>query len=361
MDEINDTRQPKDFQYTTFGNFKRSDVKKELNKSLQGSKIETACYWCAEMICSGYLEDLWDLLILFYSKFIHLGNVKLLLLLSKRLDYFKRIVLNLDSEFNVRNHSTCRVLFAELICVLCLSKKRNCLNPIEIRKETFDIIEMKQILKATNMEFAKESFKKDEDSNDLMVPVNEFCYSLNVKDTLQCFYWIEWLLEYENRCLKKKETIKIARRSEFCTTEKFQKDMAWLLWECISKELEKVEKNKPFLVEIFKGTINLFQSNYNTVRGKKKKFLLFFFSSILTEPFDISSNIIESTHHDIIENVKDNINSVYKQIKKNEVFKHVEYLQIQPSNFLEKEKGNKEKDNKEKDIINDYYRISSIL
>ena len=69
---------------------------------------------------------------------------------------------------------------------------------------------------------------------------------------------------------------------------------------------------------------------------------MFFFCSILTEPFDISSNILETSQHEIVENVKENINSVYKQIKKTEKFHNLEYLQLHPE-----EKSNEETTNEQ--------------
>ena len=121
---IDDSRKPDDFKNITFSKFEKNKVITELLSCLINAKLEESLYWTAELVCSGHYLDLWDTILLFISKNIHLGNPKLPIYILMRFNNFKEIIKKYDiGSLDVRNDEQLRHIFAEIICVLWQSKK----------------------------------------------------------------------------------------------------------------------------------------------------------------------------------------------------------------------------------------------
>ena len=196
VDDINDVRTDKDFKGVSFSEFKKTDVKKELIQSLYNSKIEPACYWSAELVCSGHFIDLWEAIILFFSKHIHLGHPKLVTYLDMRINHFKELMINgyVDQELRMRNNPKIRKLFCEVMCVLCEARKKNCRTEVKVKATDFDLTQMTERFKAPNITFAESVFHPG-DPTELFIVVNEFAYSITneCKNSVNACYWFEWL------------------------------------------------------------------------------------------------------------------------------------------------------------------------
>ena len=205
--EIHDIRHINEFKGITFSKYKLIDVKNELIACINNNKIEKALYMSAELICSGHFKELWEIMLLVLGKNIHLANIKLPIYLKMKFETFKDILNGgyVDFEIKMRNNSKIRDLFAELIIILTYSNKKTTIERVKINKKEFDLTDLSGKLKADNVHYNKDVFYK-EDPKELFIAINEFCYNLipTVSNMLNACYWIEYVLEFENICNKKK-------------------------------------------------------------------------------------------------------------------------------------------------------------
>jgi len=322
--EINDVRQQKDFKGITFSEFKKTDVKKELIKNLYNAKIEPACYWSAELICSGHYADLWDTIIGFYTKHIHIGNPNLITYLELRIKHFKDIVAGgyRDQELRLRNNDKLRKLFCEIMCILCEAKKKHCYSEIKVKKEDFDLTQMTERFKAPNVRYAEGIFLKD-DPKELFIAANEFAYNISeeCKNSIGACYWMEWIIQFETICKQRKEKIKCERRVFANVEQKCQMDVIWILWDIF---LCESKKRSTLVQRIINSALQIFCLKYNTGCHKKRRLLLYFVIEVFTEPFSMDDEIVKDKNKIIV--ITQNISKIYKQIKKNEYSPGTDYL-----------------------------------
>jgi len=326
MSDINDVRPIGSFKGVSFSKYKKTEVRNQLVENIQKGKIEPACYWASELICAGHYMDLWEVILHYAGKYIHLGNPKIVLYLEMRYGIFREIMQkgHYVSELDLRNNPRIRQLFAEIISVLTVSNRKHSFESIKInRQEEFDMTQMTERLKAPHVKYA-ESIFLPEDPKELYIAINEFAYHISPerRNMLSACYWIEWIIEFDLICKKRKEAVYCQRRSHLSVDNKSQKDIIWLIWDAILKYTGDMEN--PFISRLQNAILSLFSIKYTTASCKKRRYLLYFAVALLTET--VANDIETVSKKDVVQNVIDKINEIYKQIKKNEESPKTEYL-----------------------------------
>ena len=322
---INDIRTQANFKGISFSKYKKTEVKKTFIESMLKGKIEPACHWCCELICAGHFTEVWEIIMYYMGKHIHLGNPKLVIYIEKRYDVFKNIMNqgHFINEMQLRNNSIIRKLFAEIICILTMSNKKHSFEQIHInRMEEYDITQMAERLKAPNMLFVEPIFKK-EDPKELIICINEFAYNISCEkpNIISACYWIEWIIEFDLICKKRKESCFCETRTNINVENKYRKDIIWLIWDTL---LHYSKEKGSFVVKTMESLLNLFCIKYTTAACKKRKYLLYFAVGLLTEPIQTNNEII--TDKIVLQTVIEQIDQIYKQVKKNEESPNTDYL-----------------------------------
>lgn len=347
---INDKRTWNEFRDISFSGFKKTKVKTELLNSIFQSRPEPSCYWCAELICAGHFMDVWNIIILFVSKHIHIGSPKLPIYISLRMKLFKQIMSeHSEEDIYMRNHQSIRNLFAEVITTICYSRKKHAILLVDIKnKDEYSMPVMQTKLKAPDISYGTNVFKP-EDPPELFVAVNEFAYHLSKSSSNEytACYWLEWLINFDTICKKNKQLCLIERRSWAKVESKFQKDSIWLIWDIVLARAE--EKGCKATLQIIRSLLDMFCLRYTTDVKRTRKFILYNCIGLLTGPVDLTIPIWNDKT--VITDITDKINVIYKEIKVNEFSPKVNVL------LHTVEKSNADKTKEKLNIMNTFQTI----
>lgn len=317
--DIDDNRKNKDFLTITFSGFKRTDVIKSFLESLIFSKIESANYWCAELVCSRYYDHIWNIFIEFYCKYINIANIKVSVYLEQKHRQYDQIKISQKEPFNdLRNNINIRKIYSEVIFILCESPKRTPINYVKINKEEdFKIESLKLHFKAPSTEYIDPIYY-EKDPEELFISMNELSYHLFNNNTLMVYFWIEWILGFETLKINKGITYECVPRDFVELEDKYKSEIVWIMWDIFLSKLESI--NNKILDKVFDSILYLFYINYTKSCYRKRKYILYLISNILCNIDSISfeQSILKENKEEQMMYIIDNINLIYTQIKKYE-------------------------------------------
>ena len=331
---INDTRLLIDFKDKTFSGYKKSDLFNILFKSIDKNKIESACNWITECLISGYTLPIFEKLLIYSCKVVHINNPRLpFYLLNKAQiidNQMKRLnVKNKDIVLLLRNSQMIRNLFFDLITTLCTSSKTKKYDKIpKIAEEDFDFHNLRNRLCAT-MNYVPQHIIHFNDPEELKIIINEFFY--NLKNPLngyeKCIYWVLWIVKWEELHKKKKDNWQVDAR-DVPLKDRLKYDVIWVIWDSILEEIKCRKQNNTKDINCIEKQVDalfhLFLLNYSS--GKRSARLPYVFLAIgyLTLKTNFEIPVRNNTQAFI--QSQSNVNKMFESKKINEIKKEI----IQP-------------------------------
>ena len=131
-------------------------------------------------------------------------------------------------------------------------------------------------------------------------------------------------MEFEKICKSKKEKCEGQRRTFAPVDDKMQTDVIWIIWDII---LHQSNNKSSIIKKIVNSNMELFSLRYSVGVKRRRRYLLYFTVSLLTETVNLSKDIIDNkANKKVIDNVVSRVNVIYKNIKKNEEKPATDYL-----------------------------------
>ena len=328
--EINDVRNMNAFKGGSFSEYKLSDVRSACVNELGQSNIVNVYYWFVELLCSGHINDVWDIIIQFYANKINVGNPKMAIYLDMMYMNYEKILANgyTNYELAMRNDSKVRDIFCEISIILCNSTRTPTFEKIKIiDTNDFDLDKLSCKMKAPNTSYVDAIFH-DDDPYELYIPINELAYSLSKendqKNLWTTIYWIEWILQYSKQYIKTNDDVLKVSQRKIKVHQSHRKDFIWLIWDVIlNKDMVNYEIQKKIIQSLF----NLFVTNYKPGYKDKRKHLIFFACKVIinVKTINFATAIIDNKDK---YNKDEIIGRVFTEIKKSEQSPHTGYLSI---------------------------------
>ena len=326
-----DYRNVKELGLNTISGYKRSDVTKTLMNTFKTGLIENACYWSAELISSGKIKELQDIIIQFTSKNININNPNLPF-------HLWNIIKNINNNFdlndkdilNLRNNQEIRNIFCELVVIMCTSTKNEIIPLIPIKEYEFEIDFFREKLKATDYNLINDIIEGGDPSEMSMI-ANELYYNLHNNNLQNSNYWLSWIIEWEKINIKKTKGYRCANRYKYTKIDKYATDVIWLICDILLNEVTKY-RSKEKQVNVI-SLINIFRQNFTSNNKYKKLFLISHAILIIISEINFDVSVYKS--YPIILQASCNINFIYQNIKtQKEVIKSEELYN--EDNFINK-------------------------
>jgi len=321
---IRDERKIIHFKKRTFGGYSKSDVSTALIKAIKEEQLEKACHWALQILLSGSIHSLWDRLLIWTCKNINIANPRLPAFICNR--YITQMNVSLSKAYHgenallLRNIQSCRNYLTEIVCIIILSRRNKIKTLPKIKTEDFNVNIFKAKLKAPDTSLIDRVIRPN-DPSEITIVANEFASYIhtNRTNTEKALYWLSWMLEWEKLNKQRYGKFECGYRSRADINANLHRDLVWLIWELMLKEINFRNDNNLF------NQINHLWKMYLhnlTIGNKGRKLNLIIWTVyLLTTPIDWKIPICDRMY--LLLQATANINLMITELKKSELRSNV--------------------------------------
>lgn len=308
--------------------YKKSTVFSQWQRQLQLQHYEPACFWTAEADASGWHEDLWEKLIIFSSKHVHVHSPTLPTIIARNVAYYRYYIrthniLSGGDKYSVqpRNCIELRQHLCQVVGLVSLSPK----GPVYTlpKVNTAQVDESKLVVGIHTWILPH---KTSGDSSAVIRILSTILWNLEQNDTPMIMYWLSVLLTYDKTQRLLKQPIRMTTRQPLPPTNtnlsiqvdgKNAEDWVWLLW--LALDTAGVYYKRPKKCQsALRDLSYLFAYDYKTSRRAKRiPLIIHAMYLVRTDTLDWEQSVYPNdTAKKLIIKACSNINVMYAEVQR---------------------------------------------
>jgi hypothetical protein len=307
----------------SYSSFTKSAVFSQWHKSLQKQQYEEACHWTAELDASQWHKDIWQKLILFASKHVHLHCPKLPLIVARNFAYYNihliknslpDTVATQPRNIHQLQKNLCQVIG---LVTLCSKGPVYTLPSVDIHK-----VDGSELVSGTHPWLM--SCKHAQDDASVLRIMSTLLCQLEARNTHKLMYWLGVLTEYDKHQKQQTEPIQMAARKPILPDDNSYKhvfvngthacDWVWLLWHAIAHGCRSLGKPKE-CVDTIKALGYLFAHDYTSSKRNSRLPILVHALQLVYTNVQWQKSVYSGPNEKLIDRACQNIHLLYKDIR----------------------------------------------
>lgn len=308
----------------------KSQILLKFRNAILQSNIGLACKTGVELHCSGYFQEIINILIEIIGSHVHIHNPNISSRILERYNRFKRQIKLPSSAGTIEfpenemfferpdvleykytlNCQPVRNFLAEIISTITLSHQKEMMLP---KIENKDLNQNHIYVEAINLNIPKAVVKRDLLKNELklILEVVKKCLLHKTSKTQKAIYWILWLIKYEGKIKRKGEKLPCKNLNIKGVPKEHTDHWVWYIWKSVFSRLSHCNNfKKKQIIDIYE----LFKIDFTKTIVKRRLSLLFFAIQMIN--YNVSNllpSILNNLHLHI--HVYSNINTLYRNLQ----------------------------------------------